>query len=171
MLSFDKNTTARAVGATMGATAFVACCMQFIAPHEGISYKAYADGGGVWTICRGHTENVHKGDTAAEEQCQRWFQEDTDKASASVTALTGNAKIPPISKKVFVDFVFNVGKSNFAKSSMLKKIKAGDIAAACREFSRWKYVAGKDCTVRANGCYGIAARRAEQQAECLRGVK
>lgn len=145
--------------------------MLFIAPHEGELYKAYPDSGNIWTICRGHTKNVKKDDVATPEQCNKFFEEDTLEAIAVVDRMTGGVTIPPETKKVFVDQVFNAGPANFAKSTMLKKIKAGDLAGACREFSRWVFVAGKDCRIRTNNCYGIVTRRAAQTTQCLKGLE
>lgn len=171
MPSFSKATAIKTTGGAGAVASFVICCMAFISPHEGIKYTAYADGGGVYTICRGHTANVHKGDTATQEQCDEWFQEDTVDALNTVNRLTENAYIPPETKKVFVDQVFNAGSGLFSHSTMLKKIKVRDLEGACREFPRWKYVNGKDCTIRSNNCYGIITRRATQMAECLKGLE
>jgi lysozyme len=150
--------------------AFVICCMNFIRPHEGIVHHAYKDTGGIYTICSGHTDGVKEGDVATDEQCKEFLHSDTVNAIATVDFLTGGAKIPPETKKVFVDEVFNAGAGNFKKSTMLRLIKSGDIAGACRQFPRWVYVAGKDCRVKANNCYGIVTRREEQMNACLKGL-
>jgi lysozyme len=41
-----------------------------------------------------------------------------------------------------VSFVFNVGETAFAKSSLLKKLNAGDHAAVPKELMRWVKAAG-----------------------------
>ncbi len=150
---------------------FIALCCSFISSHEGEKFIAYQDTGGKYTLCFGHTDGVKKGDAATKEQCQKFLHDDTIKAIAMVNMLTDNAPMPDATKKVFVDEVFNAGAGNFKKSTMLKLIKSGDIAGACRQFPRWKYVGGKDCTIRENNCYGIITRRAEQEAACLKGLK
>lgn len=152
------------------AAAFIICCMQFIQPHEGTLYKAYRDTGNVYTICTGHTKNVHKGDIATPAQCKQFLQDDTVEAIAEVNSLTNNAFMPDTVKKVFVDEVFNAGAGDFKTSTMLKMIKLGDLEGACKQFPRWHYAGGKDCTVRENNCYGIVTRRAEQMATCLKGL-
>lgn len=152
------------------AAAFIACCMAFTAPSEGEKFKSYPDTGNIWTICRGHTDGVKEGDVATKEQCDAFYHQDIVKAIAMVDMLTDGADIPPETKKVFVDQVFNAGAGLFAKSTMLRKIKAGDLVGACHEFKRWVYVAGKDCRVHANNCYGIVTRRANQEAQCLKGL-
>jgi len=153
------------------AAAFIALCCNFIGPHEGTEFKAYPDSGGVWSICKGHTKNVHKGDIATQAQCDDFFKSDTVQAIAEVNFLTEDAPIPDAAKKVFVDEVFNAGAGNFQKSTMLRLIKAGDLAGACRQFPRWKYVNGHDCTLPESHCRGIIVRRQEQMAACLKGLK
>lgn len=170
MASSFKANTVKATGGAGLAIAFVACCMTFIGPHEGTIFKAYPDSGNVWTICKGHTKNVREGDTATPEQCELFLEQDTREAIVWVNILTEGHHIPDAAKKVFVDQVFNAGPTGFAHSTMLRKIKADDLAGACREFPRWHFVDGKDCTIRANNCYGIVTRRAEQMAECLKGL-
>lgn len=171
MASFNKPLVAKATGGAGAAAAFVICCMQFIQPHEGTVHKAYRDTGGIYTICSGHTEGVKAGDIATDSQCGVFLRQDTLKAIVIVDMLTDNAPIPSETKKVFVDEVFNAGAGNFKKSTMLKLIKAGDLAGACRQFPRWKYVGGKDCSIRSNNCYGIIVRRKEQTTACLKGLQ
>lgn len=152
------------------AAGFLALCCAFIAPHEGITYKAFHDGE-AWTICRGHTKNVKQGDTATQEQCDQFFKSDILDAIVELNFLTNNAYMPDATRKVFVDEIFNAGAGNFRKSTMRKMIILGDLEGACHQFPRWKFVGGKDCSIRANNCYGIIIRRAEQEAACMKGLK
>lgn len=151
--------------------AFVVCCMQFIQPHEGTLHKAYSDTGGIYTICSGHTKGVKKGDIATPAQCDQYFKADTLDAIVELNFLTDNQPMPDATRKVFVDEIFNAGVGNFERSTMRKMIRLGDLEGACKQFPRWKFVGGKDCTVRSNNCYGIITRRAEQEAACLKGLK
>lgn len=66
----------------------------------------------------------------------------------------------------FVRFSYNVGSNSFCKSTMVRKLNAGDYAGACAEFDRWTYFQGKDCRDRANKCYGLVNTRAEERAMC-----
>ncbi len=158
------------IGGTAATAAFIALCMHFTAPHEGIKYDAYKDSVGVWTICRGHTAGVKAGDHATQEQCDQYFRDDLAQATVQLDSLA-KVEIPTGAKVVFVDFIFNVGVGNFQSSTMLKKINSGDFAGACREFSRWTRAGGKNCFDKSNNCYGIIIRRLAQQAECLRGLQ
>lgn len=40
-------------------------------------------------------------------------------------------------------FAFNVGTGAFAKSTMLKKLNAGDQYGVCEELKKWVYTGGK----------------------------
>lgn len=42
-----------------------------------------------------------------------------------------------------VDFTYNVGIGNLQKSTLLRKINAGDFEGASKEFSKWVYANGR----------------------------
>ena len=42
-----------------------------------------------------------------------------------------------------LSFIYNVGRTNFAKSTFLKKLKVGDTVAASNELMKWIYASGK----------------------------
>lgn len=165
------NSRIIAGGGAAAAAAFLALCCAFTQPNEGTVHKAVRDTGGIWSICTGHTYHVHAGDVATDAQCKVWYEEDMTHAIYVVATETNDAPIPPDAKKVFVDEVFNTGGGDFKGSTMVKLIKAGNYAAACRQFPRWHYAGGKDCNVRSNNCYGIITRRQRQMAQCLKGLQ
>ena len=88
--------------------------------------------------------------------------QDTKKAAATV-----NAKVTSdITQEEFdalVDFVFNVGAGNFAASTLLKKVNAGDIHGAAAEFEKWDMAAGKHMA-------GLLKRRHAEAEEFLSGM-
>lgn len=155
------------------ATAFVgsiAAAAAFIAPEEGISLKAYQDSVKVWTICRGHTgPEVKKGLIYTNAMCETLFRSDIWKAMNVV--LTSNKRTLPEPVLVaHTSFVFNVGEGNYRKSTLLKKTQAGDMIGACKEFPRWKFAGGYDCSVRSNNCWGVWERRLREQSLCESGL-
>lgn len=170
-MAFFDNKTAVKGGSAALAAAFVACCIQFIAPSEGTVLKAYRDTGNVYTICTGHTKGVKAGDTATPAKCAEFLRQDTVEAVAIFNLLTNDAPVPPQAKKVFIDQIFNAGAGNFKKSTMRRLIVSGDFAGACRQFPRWKYVDGHDCSLPENKCPGIILRRQRQMDECLKGLQ
>jgi len=66
--------------------------------------KAFQDGGGVWTIGRGHTLGVKAGDTCTHEQAVAWF------ASDQAPLLGIVADKPLFAGAAYVSFGYNVGK-------------------------------------------------------------
>ena len=138
----------------------------FMMPREGEKFKAYPDGIGVWTICRGHTEGVYEGMIATAEQCDKWYIEDVAIATRAYERLVHVEHHPNV-KAASISFIFNAGAGNFATSTLRKKLNAGDRVGACNQFPRWKYAGGKDCNIRANKCFGIITRRQEEKELCL----
>lgn len=74
-----------------------------IALSEGLRLIAYQDSGGVWTIGRGHTLGVKKGDTCTVEQATAWFRTD----AAPLFALVKD--LPLLAAAAYVDFGYNCG--------------------------------------------------------------
>lgn len=60
-----------------------------------------------------------------------------------------------------VSFTFNLGRGNLAKSTLLKKLNAGDYAGAALEFRKWNKAGGKVLK-------GLIARRAAEAELFLR---
>ena len=59
----------------------------------------------------------------------------------------------------YVSWAFNVGADAACKSTLVRKLHAGDYAGACAELSRWVYQ-GKTVLP------GLVKRRAEERARC-----
>lgn len=95
-----------------------------------------------WTIGYGHTKGVMPGDTCTESQAIQWLHEDAEEAEKAVNELV---KVP-LSQNQFdalVDFVFNVGKGNFASSTLLRKLNAKLYSEIDAELLRWNKANGK----------------------------
>lgn len=136
-----------------------------IVAHEGLRKVAYVDPIGVVTVCAGHTRTAKLGQVKTEEECKELLKEDVKHAEAAVKRLV----IVPITQEQFdalTSFVFNVGESNFAKSTLLKKVNAFDCLGAGREFMRWTHAGGKELN-------GLVTRRASERKQwetgCAKG--
>lgn len=131
--------------------------LHFIMAHEGVRLKAYPDpgtGGAPWTIGVGHTHDVQEGDTCSVDGAMAFLREDCAAAESAVNRLV---KVP-ITQDQFdalVDFVFNVGEGNFAGSTLLRLLNAGDYTGADRQFARWNLAAGRILP-------GLVTRRADE---------
>lgn len=104
--------------------------------REGRRKKAYKDTKGIWTIGVGHTgPEVVEGLTISDAEIDRLLGEDVQWAEDAVNAVKA-----PLNQNMFdalVSFVFNIGASAFAKSTMKKLLDLGDYKGAYEQFDRW----------------------------------
>lgn len=129
--------------------------------------QAYPDpgtGGAPWTIGWGATtdENhrpiapgtiwTRQRADARFEQHLRQFEQQVVAALGSSAAATSQGQFDAM-----VSFTYNVGPANFARSTLLRKHKAGDYAGAAREFVKWNRAAGRVMR-------GLTRRRNEEAA-------
>lgn len=117
---------------------------------------AYVDSGGVLTIGYGHTgPNVRAGMTVTAAEAERLLRNDLAWAQAVVET---KVKVPLADNQfaALTSFAFNVGAGAFTKSSLLKKLNAGDYSAVPKELMKWNRDNGKVVA-------GLTNRRA---AEC-----
>ena len=110
---------------------------------EGLRLEAYQDCGGVWTVGYGHTgPGVVEGMTVNDAEAEVLLLADLEDAVACV-----NRKVMvAISQSQFdamVDFCFNAGRGNFLKSTLLRKVNAGDFAGAAAQFGLWVHAGGE----------------------------
>jgi len=72
---------------------------------------------------------------------------------------------------LYLDFVGQYGIGNWRKSSMRRHLLAGQYHQACEALLRWRYQAGRDCSLPANwgprGCKGVWTRQEQRVAKCL----
>lgn len=128
--------------------------LALIKQNEGLRLKAYQDTGGVWTIGYGHTKGVRANDVITEADADTFLRMDVQYAVDVV-----NSHALPCTQGQFdalVDFVFNVGPSQFLKSSLLRYHKAGEYNKAAAEFPKWKYDNGRVIQ-------GLVTRRLREQ--------
>lgn len=117
--------------------------VELVKQFEGLRLVAYIDAAGIWTIGYGHTDGVGTGQgKITEVQANAWLQDDLRRAGARVSQLV----TWPINQNQFdalVSFVFNVGPTAFAGSTLLRKLNGGDMEGAASEFERWRYAGGR----------------------------
>lgn len=117
--------------------------IQDLEAREGVPMlKAYKDTGGVPTIGWGHTATAEDGMEITFEEATALLADDVTYAEETVRRLVR----PDLAQHEFdalVSFVFNIGETQFRKSTMLAKLNAGDKEGAGREFTRWIYDDGR----------------------------
>jgi lysozyme len=112
--------------------------MSTVQYYEGLRLQPYAEVRGRYAIGYGHHvkqgEDYSKGIT--KKQADALLRKDLRNASNSVVELV-NVPVSQGQYDALVSFVFNVGPSNFAGSTLLKKLNSGDYEGAAREFQKW----------------------------------
>ena len=118
-------------------------CMRAIG---GGKFKAYLDPVNVLTIGWGHT-NHHEPKFDASTI---WTQQQCDEALVRDLAIFEDAVnrrvTVPLQQHQFdalVSFAYNLGEGNLSKSTLLRKLNAGDYAGAAREFPNWTRAGGQ----------------------------
>jgi lysozyme len=106
--------------------------------REGKRNKAYLDTKGIPTIGIGHTgPEVYMGLAWTDQQIEDAFSDDVQWAE---DAVNGYVKIELAQNQfdALVSFVFNIGETAFRRSTLLKKLNAGDVAGATEQFDVWR---------------------------------
>nr|WP_154926674.1 lysozyme [Pantoea agglomerans] len=129
--------------------------INLIKRFEGLELKAYKDSVGVLTIGYGHTHAVKAGDVITGEQADAFLREDLQVAELTINTNV-KVKLTQGQFDALVSFVFNLGSGNFVKSTLIKKLNAGDYAGAADEFSKWVNAGGKKLP-------GLVKRRAAER--------
>lgn len=137
--------------------------IQLIHHFEGFYEDAYLCPAGVETIGYGTTiypdsgNKVRLGDKITLKQAEIYLYKDL--YDNYIPAIVRNVKVPLTNNQfeALVSFVYNVGETNFRKSTLLKKLNNKDYDGASHEFDRWVYANGK----RLNGL--VRRRKAEKE--------
>lgn len=149
----NKKIISAAVAAAIGLATPVV--MHF----EGLRTAAYPDPIGIPTICWGHTgAEVKLGQKNSVEACKDLLTADLLTANRAIDACV-TVPLTANQRGAFASFTFNVGGGTFCRSSLLKKLNAGDAAGACAELSKWVYAGGEKLP-------GLVRRRAAERALC-----
>jgi lysozyme len=131
--------------------------LELIVRFEGLRLDAYKDPVGIWTIGCGHTgPDVTPGLKITRARALQLLREDAREAEDAVARCVTR----PLNQAQFdalVSFAFNVGGGALARSSLTRKLNAGDVAGAQGEFARWVKAGGKTLL-------GLVRRRAAEAA-------
>lgn len=139
-----------------------------IARREGTVLTAYLDSVGVWTIGTGHTSAAGEPKVVKGMKITAWEADQilTRDLAAVERAIAAAVKVPLNQNEVdaLVSLVFNIGAGAFAKSTLLRKLNAGDRAGAADQFLVWNKgtVNGKKVELR-----GLTIRRQDERKQFL----
>jgi lysozyme len=149
----------------------ITAAASFIAPQEGIEFKAYQDIGKVWTVCYGHTGvDVIRNKVYTQAACDSLFKSDIWIAMQGVLKNV-TVTLPEPVLVAFTSFSYNVGEKSFRTSQARSLLNQGKFEEACHQIPRWKFAGGYDCSIRENNCYGVYNRRLQEEAYCMSAFK
>lgn len=145
-------------------TGALAIATLMIPELEGVRFEPYRDVAGVLTVCYGHTgADIVPGKRYTEAECKAILDKDLIPFARSVNR---SVKVPAseYQKAALISFSYNVGVSAFERSSLLRKLNAGDYAGACDGLRQWIYAGGKSWK-------GLMNRRDIEHEVCTWGQK
>lgn len=136
--------------------------VDLIKEFEGLRLYAYQDSVGVWTIGYGTTAaaglgiNPHAGMVITLADADQYLRAALYKFSATIRPMI---KVPVTDNQfgACLSLAYNVGPANFATSSVLRLLNAGDLANAAASFAKWNRAGGKVLA-------GLTRRRAAEAA-------
>ena len=143
----------------VAAISLSAAALVSIALFEGYRDKAYIPlPGDVPTIGFGTTKGVKLGDrTSPTEALGRKLRDLTDFEGAIHRCVT----VPLYQHEydAYISLAYNIGEDAFCRSTLVRKLNAGDYAGACTEILRWDKFKGR--TIR-----GLTKRRESEYETC-----
>lgn len=121
------------------------------------TYRCPAD---VLTIGYGCTEGIKEGEVWTQQQAQDRFRSELVKHEAAVARMA-TVDLSQNQFDALVSFSYNCGTGALQKSTLLKKVNAGDFEGAGRAFAAWNKGGGKVLP-------GLVRRRAAESALFLK---
>ncbi|WP_338157431.1 lysozyme [Moellerella wisconsensis] len=138
----------------------MALTVSMVTQFEGYEPKPYRDVVGVLTVCYGHTgADIIPTKIYTKAECDALLEKDLAIVAKAVNPLI-KVNIPDYTRAALYSFTYNVGTGAFFRSTLLKKLNAGDQTGACNELKRWIYAGGKPWK-------GLMTRREVENAVCL----
>ena len=157
------KTSAKAGAGGAGAIA-LACA--FIMPWEGLWTTAKVDTIGTGrpiTWCYGETKGGAKvGDKFTPKQCEEMLKKRLPEYANAIDPCI-QVPISDKTRAAFISFAYNVGSAGFCRSSVVKKLNAGDARGACDSMLQWNRAQGRFVK-------GLDNRRRAERKVCLEGI-
>lgn len=143
--------------------AAAAIATGLVGGFEGLRTHAYPDPatrGEPWTICYGETKGVRRGDYKTPAECKTLLGESLGGYIDGVANCL-KVEVGPHRLAALSSFAYNVGVAAACKSSVVRRLNAGEGSAACDGLMAWNKAAGVVMK-------GLTRRRAEERAMCRR---
>ena len=141
------------------ALAISAAALVGIASHEAFRGTTYKDSGGIPTLGYGETKGVVTGQTTTPERALKTLLNSTNE-HAQVMSSCITVPLYQYEFDAYLSFTYNVGTGAFCRSTLVKKLNAGDYTGACKELLKWDKVGNKQLT-------GLTKRRQAEYFTCI----
>jgi lysozyme len=130
---------------------------DLIREFEGLRLDAYQCAAGVWTCGIGETgSDVRKGVTWTAAYAEERFQRRLRIVEEQVEKMLLGAHVPDSVFAVLVSMTFNCGADAISKSTLVRKVRKGDLLGAYSEIPKW-------CHSKGQLIAGLVRRRAAEQ--------
>jgi len=134
-----------------------------IKEHEALRLTAYLPTkDDVWTIGWGHTRTARQGMVITVAQAEALLRDDLAWVEDTIDALV-KVPITQNQRDALGSLIFNIGRPNFSKSTVLRKLNAGDYRGAADAFLMWNKQRDKK-TGQMNVLRGLTKRREQERA-------
>lgn len=137
----------------------IAIATAAVGVFEGLVLTTYPDVGGVPTYCYGETKDAQWGKTYTKEQCDQQLAGRLVEFNRGVNSCV-TAELPDTRRAAYVSLAYNIGVGAFCRSTVVKRINAGDVTGSCDAILMWNKVNG--VTWR-----GLTKRREQERELCL----
>lgn len=116
--------------------------IAFIKQWEGLRLEAYRCSADAWTIGYGHTADVSEGLLITEAEAEKLLMRDLSVSEAGICREV-RVELSDNQFAALVSWTFNVGIEAMRKSTLVRKLNAGDYGAVPGELARWNKVKKK----------------------------
>ncbi len=110
--------------------------LNLIKGYEGLRMAAHYSPSEQWTVGYGHTSSARHGMSVTEGDAERLLREDVQPIEQLI-ADTVRAPLNQNENDALVSLIFNIGEENWKRSTVLRKLNAGDKIGAANAFELW----------------------------------
>lgn len=145
-----------------GVAALSLAGLALLMTFEGKENKAYLDVVNVPTICYGSTRGVQLGQYKTDKECVTLLDAEASEYVSHVLELI-TVPLTQGQLDALVSFTYNLGRGSLYRSTLRRKLNAGDYCGAASEFPKWNKAGGRVLK-------GLVKRRAQEQALFNQGL-